>query len=457
MDALKRVFDFRDTAKRNKQVAAMVTIDAKNAFNAVPWEQIDMALEAKKVPGYLRKLVQSYLGDRHLDVGDDRMCITAGVPQGSVLGPLLWCMYYDQILELETEVGVSFCCYADDLAILVRANNQLKLGPRVSRAVQSVTKKFGEIGLAMAAEKTDIVLLASKKEVKQISVEVEGIVMSSKEEIKFLGVWLQTDMVMEHNARMAAAKADKVSCSLSKLMPSAGGPGQAARRVLAGTVEAILLYGVQAWGNYASEEVWKELERPYHRTRTRVIAGYSSMAVTAAGIISGMPPLDLRGRELALRSEGASGREARQSILNEWLKRWDNGQGSTWTRRVLREPRMWLERRHGEVEACHAYALSGHGPFGEYERQRKFVECGRCPSCYSVPDDVEHAVFGCTRWRVLVEGFERGGRTWTPEDLVSGLLASPEEWREATNLLRLIFGGRRMNCDWRRSFYWKPK
>jgi hypothetical protein len=45
------------------------------------------------------------------------------VPQGSVLGPLLWDIGYDAVLRTGHPPGSSVVCYADDTLVLSRGNN----------------------------------------------------------------------------------------------------------------------------------------------------------------------------------------------------------------------------------------------------------------------------------------------------------------------------------------------
>lgn len=47
-----------------------------------------------------------------------------GIPQGSVLGPLLWNIFYDHIMKLKLPEGVEIIGYADDTAVLVEAKNR---------------------------------------------------------------------------------------------------------------------------------------------------------------------------------------------------------------------------------------------------------------------------------------------------------------------------------------------
>ena len=56
-------------------------------------------------------------------VGWQNLTTSCGVPQGSVLRPLLWNIAYDWVLRGEMPSGENILCYADDTLVLVQAQN----------------------------------------------------------------------------------------------------------------------------------------------------------------------------------------------------------------------------------------------------------------------------------------------------------------------------------------------
>lgn len=83
-------------------VALAVSLDIVNAFNTMPWDRIVAALEHFEVPSYLVRLIRAYLNDRWVcytsKEGEERLPVERSVPQGSVLGPILWITAYDEVL-----------------------------------------------------------------------------------------------------------------------------------------------------------------------------------------------------------------------------------------------------------------------------------------------------------------------------------------------------------------------
>lgn len=73
--------------------------------------------------------------------------IFGGVPQGSVLGPLLWLIAFDDVLRLNLPDGVEIIAYADDLAILIAAKTEIEIETSGDRVLELIHAWLGEQGL----------------------------------------------------------------------------------------------------------------------------------------------------------------------------------------------------------------------------------------------------------------------------------------------------------------------
>ena len=75
-------------------------------------------MEAQKKKDF--NVITPYFHDRAIKIWKDvERNVGGGVPQGSVLGPILWNILYDDIMDINMGKEVELVCYADDLAIVI--------------------------------------------------------------------------------------------------------------------------------------------------------------------------------------------------------------------------------------------------------------------------------------------------------------------------------------------------
>lgn len=98
VDALCRVMDLADWSKRRNRICVLAVVDVKNAFNTLSWSKILEQTESRGIPRILVTCLENYLEDRKIIVrttrGTARRNVYAGIPQGSILEPLLWNLVY---------------------------------------------------------------------------------------------------------------------------------------------------------------------------------------------------------------------------------------------------------------------------------------------------------------------------------------------------------------------------
>lgn len=94
MDAILEVKSIVDKPVKRGEVAIAVGIDIANAFNSLPWSCIRSALRKKGIPPYLRRIIDSYLQDRFVDIQTAMVTCADSASRPASLKDRYWVLYF---------------------------------------------------------------------------------------------------------------------------------------------------------------------------------------------------------------------------------------------------------------------------------------------------------------------------------------------------------------------------
>ena len=260
IDAIDRLIaiaaDAISGSRCTKRMCAVICLDIRNAFHSARWDHIMESLEQLKVPLYLYRVISSYLTSRTLlydtDDGTNDYKITRGVLQGSVLGPPGWNVLYDGLLRQPLPEGASIVAFADDVALIVVAKSIDDIQHLGDEAIEVVADWLSRHGLSLAAEKTEVVLIARTKKRKYATFTVEDKMIRTVDTIKYLKVTIDARLTFKEHLRNAGLKASQVTHALAGIMPNIGGPKQPRRALFSMVVTSVILYGAPIWAKAMS-------------------------------------------------------------------------------------------------------------------------------------------------------------------------------------------------------------
>jgi len=121
---LCKILDDITEAADGVDITALISLDISGAFDAVDHQILIQRLEEEfGITDTCRNWIESYLTGRSATVligtaTSPTVDVPLGVPQGSVLGPLLYTMYVAPIGRLIHNLGVNYHQYADDTELL---------------------------------------------------------------------------------------------------------------------------------------------------------------------------------------------------------------------------------------------------------------------------------------------------------------------------------------------------
>lgn len=442
-----------------RRVVLLATLDIRNAFNSLRWANIIEAIQnIFEVPGYLLKVLQSYLKDRELlyDTSDGmrRKKITSGAAQGSILGPDLWNITYDEILRIEMPDDTYLVGYADDIAAVITARNTEEAKRKLNQVMLRTRFWLEAHGLSLATEKTELILLTKRHIQLEVEMKVFDTCLTTTKELKYLGVRFDPRMNFRAQINHAASKAAKVTGMLSKLMANVGGPTQSKRKLLMETTNSILLYGCEVWGVALEKRYQRKTLLSVQRTAAlRVASAYRTVSVEAVLVISGVIPIDLLVQERQKIWEGKKDGQSiietdiRNETLLKWQERWETERCGRWTAKLIPNLRRWIERDFGEGNYYLTQFLSGHGYFRKYLHRMGKVEHPTCIFGDADIDDAEHTFFKCEKWRNEREALELRVGACNAENIIEKMTQSDEYWKVTIKFIEDILRKKKICLD----------
>lgn len=465
VDAIMNVVNVAKTVTtgywKSKGYCALVTLDIRNAFNTARWDRTMEALAERRTPDYLLDMIDSYLADRMLiydtEIGPKEYEITAGVPQGSVLGPFLWNVMYDGLLNLELPVDSRIVGFADDAAVVVTASTTDTLEVLTNETIRRASMWLNANGLDMAVHKTEAVLITDKRAFTPPELILEEEIVPWSRSVRYLGVQIDGGLRYADHVTTIAEKAATTATALARLMPNIGGPSECKRRLLNSVVHSKILYGAEVWANaMESTAIRRNLAAVQRRSVIRVISAFRTVSEGAALVLASTPPIDLLIREKqeiyeewdedrSVIRKAHIKKTARRRLMERWQERWDADTKGRWTHRLIPNVSEWCERAHGQMNYHLTQALTGHGCFMAYLERFKIRESAACLLCGHINDDSQHAIFDCAGTENERSQLrETLGADMCEERLVPAMLENENAWTAVSAYIRHIMAVKRL-------------
>ncbi|CAG9557742.1 unnamed protein product [Danaus chrysippus] len=426
IDAILRLRSLTDGAVSGGGVALAVSLDITNAFNSLPFGVIEEALRFHRLPLYIRRIIGNYLRGREISfVGVDGRVhhheVRCGVPQGSVLGPLLWNLGYDFVLRGALPTGLSVVCYADDTLVVARGDDLSEAKARAEAGAALIVRRIEMLGLRVGLGKTEALLFHGPRArlPTGASINICGVPVELSPRMKYLGLTLDGKWNFREHFRGLVPRLLGTANALGRLLPNLGGPSVACRRLYTGVLRSMALYGAPVWAGALTRPNVAALHRVQRVMAVRVVRGYRTVSHEAACVLAGTPPWELDAQVLSevyhqrarVRSRGPSPDRDRvegwrRSLIALLLRRW---------KRKLSEPvaglrtveairpllKEWVDRRHGSLTFRLVQILSGHGCFGRYLCHIVGREpTAACHHCSCMDDTADHTLAECPAWAV---------------------------------------------------------
>lgn len=358
-------------------------------------------------------MYSNYLSERTVVYGSATKSLERGCPQGSVVGPLLWNLGYNTVMEKIQARWTKCYCYADDTLTLVTGVSREEAIAKVKREIKKTQEDMAPAGLSLNLSKVQVMLVTRRRSEKEalFVLYIDNTRIVSCTSFKYLGVILDDELSWLPHIKALYRKVIEMMPKLCAVARNTYGYSSEARRImLEGTIGAWLVYASSCWAHRLNIAYICEWVDRMHRLMVICYGRlYRTVSYLPATVITGWMPVKytiaarvvLWTRQRRLRTLGATilGKPPEKVDLNEWLhktamKAWNDAWKACpkgkWTQELMPEARAY------KSPTCFmmSMALSGHGTFAAYRHRIGKAVSAAC-KCGAEIQDARHVFKMC--------------------------------------------------------------
>ena len=258
IEQMHRLINEIIVALENKEYCTALFMDIEKAFDKINHESLLQAIR-KQFPEQIHQLIKSYLSSRifvirikdtHSEVKD----IKARVPQGSVLGSILYTSY---TANIATTTNSTVLTFADDITILVRYTNPETAVKLQQEHITKIEKWLQEKQIKANPNKCNHITFTLRRKIPP-NILLNGTHITQTKHVKYLGLHLDTQLTWKLHIKSIIEKIKKTRRQMHWLTSRKSKLSiENKLKIYKTIIKPIWTYGIPLWGTAAMSHINK--------------------------------------------------------------------------------------------------------------------------------------------------------------------------------------------------------
>lgn len=251
LHALLDVTSLGFDAIQNNENTALLFMDLRKAFDTVSHKILLQKLYHYGIRGPAHSLIESYLSTRQQfvslnNVNSATKPINIGVPQGSILGPLLFLIYINDLPNATSPIPRLF---ADDTCLVLSNSSFSSLETECNKELEKLKNWCSANELQINPNKSSALIIPSTLNSinPDLQMSYDDCIIKCENSCKYLGIFLDNNLHFKPNIMQTEAKISKAVGILSKVRNLF--PKNTLLLLYYALIHPHLLYGLPLWGS----------------------------------------------------------------------------------------------------------------------------------------------------------------------------------------------------------------